>query len=81
VSGVDLERMVDTARQVADFAYRQGVGGAVAVDDLIGELARVRDENRELRDGGEQLDGVIRRLVAENEELRATVERYRAVRP
>jgi hypothetical protein len=54
------KRMLDTAKQVADFAYKQGVGDAVAVDHLI----------REYRATAEQLRGavaIIRELVRVND--------------
>ena len=37
-----LERTIATARQVADFAYKQGVSDAAAVGALIAEVERLR---------------------------------------
>jgi MoxR-like ATPase len=38
------EQMLVAAEQVADFAYKQGVGEAVAVDRLIRKYRRLRDQ-------------------------------------
>lgn len=44
LSTAEQQRTIDTARQVADFAYKQGVGESVAVDHLIRDYERVREE-------------------------------------
>jgi hypothetical protein len=40
-------RMIATAMQVADFAYKQGVGDAAAVDDLVREYPMARQQLEE----------------------------------
>ena len=64
--GVD-KRMLDTAGQVADFAYKQGVGDAVAVDHLIqsyrakwAEAERLREAAQHAVDVARQFDSIGR---------------------
>lgn len=38
--------MLDTAKRIADFAHKQGIGDAIAVDHLIRDYLALRDQHR-----------------------------------
>lgn len=46
----EMKQMRAVAQQVADFAYKQGVGEAVAVDHVLADHARLLHENERLRE-------------------------------
>jgi hypothetical protein len=49
------KQMIDTAGAVADFAYRQGVSDAIAVDHLIQRYRGLREERNHALDDLETL--------------------------
>jgi hypothetical protein len=64
------KQMIDTAGTVADFAYKQGVGEALAVDQLIQKYRALREERDRALDDIEMLRAVNARLVKDIDQAR-----------
>jgi hypothetical protein len=64
------KRMLDTAGAIADFAYKQGIGDAIAVDQLIQRYRGLREERNHALDDLETLRAVNARLVKDIDQAR-----------